>query len=180
MLDRPWLTVSQAAAALGISERTVRRRANKGTLRARLEPTDSGPAWFIEPADVPDAAAKAAARVADTLVSVKAGETEPTAPDAADRLRTPADTRVADLSAALIASKDARIADLQKQLDATHNTLEREQAAHAETRRLLAFNLSSTALPTAQPVAPPQQPQRPPRRRARPLWAVLIGYRAKE
>jgi excisionase family DNA binding protein len=55
-----YLTVSQAAAALGVSERTVRRRCETGKLAARLETTDTGKTWLIEGAAI---AADAAANV---------------------------------------------------------------------------------------------------------------------
>lgn len=196
MTTRPWLTVSQAAAALKLSERTIRRRCSKGTLRGRLDTTESGPAWLIDPAEVPDTAdtlRTPAAIAADTDLSAEAGEAAPTVPDPADRLRSAADrlrpaaaiaadTREADLIAALIAEKDARIRDLQKQLDATNEALEREQIAHGETRRLVAFGLSSPTLPTAgEGQQRPQQPRRPqPQRRPRSLWQILIGYRPKD
>ena len=188
MTTRPWLTVSQAAAALKLSERTIRRRCSKGTLRGRLDTTESGPAWLIDPAEVPDTAdtlRTPAAIAADTDLSAEAGEAAPTVPDPADRLRPAAaiaaDTREADLIAALLSEKDARIRDLQKQLDATNEALEREQIAHGETRRLIAFGLSSPTLPTAgEGQQRPQQPRRPqPQRPPRPLWQILIGYRPK-
>ena len=187
-----WLTVSQAAAALGVSERTIRRRCDKGKLRARLVTTDSGPAWFIDRADVPDVAAAnaadTAAIAADTRANVKAAQDVPTAPDAADAAAIAADTRAADATAALIAEKGARINDLQKQLDAVNAALSREQSAHAETRRALAFAMSTPMLTATPPTAAPDVPAdadakaaRPSRRRPRrPLWAALIGYRPKD
>jgi vacuolar-type H+-ATPase subunit I/STV1 len=43
------LTVSQAAAALGKSERTIRRQCETGKLAATLEPAERGQQWLIEP-----------------------------------------------------------------------------------------------------------------------------------
>ncbi len=44
MNDTParWLTTSQAAAALGVSEKTIRRRIKAGELTARKQPLDGG------------------------------------------------------------------------------------------------------------------------------------------
>jgi excisionase family DNA binding protein len=42
-----WLTVSQAAALLGVSERTVRRRCESGQLSARLMSNGAGKTWLI-------------------------------------------------------------------------------------------------------------------------------------
>jgi excisionase family DNA binding protein len=185
-----WLTVSQAAARLGVSERTVRRRCESGKLPARLESTATGAAWLLDPAAFADlrTPAEAAAIGAATLQGTPTPEASaPTAVGAA-MLRTPAvneaERREADLMAALISEKDGRIADLQKQVDALHGTLEREQKAHAETRRVLAFNLSTPTLapPASNPASVPQAPAdaaRLPRRHPRPLWALLIGYKPK-
>ena len=76
-------------------------------------------------------------------------------PTPADKLATTNDSREADLLAALVAEKSARIMDLQKQLDATNAALEREQGAHAETRRLMAFGLSTPALDRTHQQQPP-------------------------
>ncbi len=62
-----WLTVSQAAARLGVSERTVRRRCESGKLVARLVANEGGTggrAWLIDRAatNEPDAACGHAAR----------------------------------------------------------------------------------------------------------------------
>jgi hypothetical protein len=48
-----FVTVSQAAAALGISERTVQRRCKSGKLKARLVTTESGQVWEVEAATLP-------------------------------------------------------------------------------------------------------------------------------
>jgi excisionase family DNA binding protein len=43
-----WLTVSQAAARLGVSERTIRRRCESGRLVARLVVNEAGKTWLID------------------------------------------------------------------------------------------------------------------------------------
>jgi hypothetical protein len=45
-----WLTVSSAAAALGVSPRSIQRRCVAGTLAARLVATGNGQRWEIDPA----------------------------------------------------------------------------------------------------------------------------------
>jgi len=55
-----WLTVSQAAALLCVSERTVRRRCESGKLAARLDTTATGKAWLIEAAAIGQSAANTA------------------------------------------------------------------------------------------------------------------------
>jgi hypothetical protein len=181
-----WLTVSQAAALLGVSERTVQRRAAAGELLARKATDADGIKWEVclgaaKGADTP-------ANSADTVLSAESAQTPQNGGTVPPSAANGADTREADLMAALLAEKDGRIDDLQKQLDAANGALEREQMAHAETRRVLAFNMATPTLaPTASnptsapmPAAPTRQPQRPQSRRPRPFWAALIGYRPKD
>jgi excisionase family DNA binding protein len=47
MADEQWLTIAEAAAEIGVSVDTVRRRLKKGRLDARQVPTERGPAWRI-------------------------------------------------------------------------------------------------------------------------------------
>ncbi len=88
MTDHPRLTVSQAAAALGISERTVRRRCASGKLAAQMVSTETGATWLIpidalelrsseiqpaEPAAAPPAiAAPDLARLESDVAQIKA------------------------------------------------------------------------------------------------------------
>ncbi len=51
-----YLTVSQAAAALKISERTVQRRCKSGKLGARQVTTETGQAWEVDAATLPTGA----------------------------------------------------------------------------------------------------------------------------
>ncbi len=52
-----WLTVSQAAARLGVSERTVQRRCKSGKLAAKLESGEEGAAWMVDGSKLPTGAA---------------------------------------------------------------------------------------------------------------------------
>lgn len=54
---RDWLTVSQAAAMLGKSERTIQRHCKSGKIMARLVTTDDGTEWQISPDEVTTGAA---------------------------------------------------------------------------------------------------------------------------
>ncbi len=54
---RDWLTVSEVAARLKISERTVQRRCKNGQLAARFETREDGAAWLIDGATLPTGAA---------------------------------------------------------------------------------------------------------------------------
>jgi excisionase family DNA binding protein len=47
------LTVSQAAARLGVSERTIQRRCKSGKLKAELVTDADGEEWRIDPATLP-------------------------------------------------------------------------------------------------------------------------------
>ncbi len=46
-----WLTVAEAAAQIGISERATQRRCKSGKLRARLTATPTGQQWEIDPTE---------------------------------------------------------------------------------------------------------------------------------
>lgn len=188
------LTVAEAAQLLGISPRSVQRRCREGKFSARRVESEFGEQWEIDRAAVEKAAtdratsARQEQRQASDAPTTE-GTTEPrhVAPDAksgnvaSDFARYIAQ-RDDDLSAALLAEKDGRIADLQKQLEAANNALEREQAAHSETRRVLAFNMSTPSLTPPEPQNPPETPAnrpRPPVRKARlrPVWKKLLGIR---
>lgn len=49
--------MAQAAAQMGVSVDTVRRRLKAGTLRGRITPTKHGPTWLVEAPDAPVRAA---------------------------------------------------------------------------------------------------------------------------
>jgi excisionase family DNA binding protein len=100
------LTVSQAAARLGISERTVQRRCKRGTITARLETTPDGTQWLINGATLPtgdgttaDTADKvtthtnAPARSQNECLTADNGATLPTP---RDKVPTGDDTRLLD------------------------------------------------------------------------------------
>lgn len=184
-----WLTVGEVAARLGVSERAIQKRCRAGTIKARRVTTPQGKRWEVDArqlsteqtnrTDEPNERTPAA-----PVSSVKRTDEPNARPEPAEPTNR---TNERELMAALMAEKDARIGDLKEQLRAANNALEREQHAHAETRRLFAFNLS--ALPSPPTVAPDlattsaptnRPPQRPKRRRPRPFWAALIGYRPKD
>jgi hypothetical protein len=50
--DTKWLTVSEAAALLKVSERTVRRRCEAGKLSAQRESNEFGVVWLVEAAAI--------------------------------------------------------------------------------------------------------------------------------
>jgi excisionase family DNA binding protein len=75
MADDTRLTVSQAAAALGVSERTIRRRCTSGKISAKLVSTESGATWLI-PLDA---------------LGIRSSEIEPAEPAAPVAATTPAE-----------------------------------------------------------------------------------------
>lgn len=50
----PELSISQAAARLGISEKTIRRRVEQGVIEGRRETSAGGYRWVITLPDLPD------------------------------------------------------------------------------------------------------------------------------
>jgi hypothetical protein len=165
-LSGDWLTVSQAASALGVSERTVRRRCEAGGLAARLEAGDSGTGgrvWRISP----DAVAarpvgqRAASRTDGQAAKNQKQETtaRPQFDRAASRPEAGGQTDGQSTLSALIAEKDARIDDLRGQLDAATTRenaarlqIEAANRATAEAHSALreALKMSNRALPEAQ------------------------------
>jgi DNA-binding transcriptional MerR regulator len=74
MSSPPRLTVSQAAAALGVSEKTIRRRCVAGTLNCEKIATATGPVWMVSlPAH---AAATVAVASADTMAHLQTLEND--------------------------------------------------------------------------------------------------------
>jgi DNA-binding transcriptional MerR regulator len=70
----PKLTVSQAAAALGVSEKTIRRRCVSGALNCEKISTPTGESWVVSlPAH---AAATVAVASADTIAHLQTLETD--------------------------------------------------------------------------------------------------------
>ncbi len=75
MSDTSRLTASQAAAALGVSERTIRRRCAAGKLAGELVSTESGATWLI-PLDA---------------LEIRSSEIQPAEPTAPGAATTPAE-----------------------------------------------------------------------------------------
>ncbi len=96
------LTVSQAAAALGVSERTVRRRCQSGKIAAELVSTESGATWLI-PIE--------ALGLQPSLLATAEPPAPPAAVSAPDLARIEND--LAQIKAFLAGQMSARIQDLE-------------------------------------------------------------------
>ena len=183
-----WLTTSQAAARLGISERTVRRRCEGGKLAAHQVTTDSGREWRVDPAAVGADSSGQAADTAPAKLRTGADTQEQpadTCGQAADGVRTPAAKQVAapaDSSgqgAAITADAPATAADtsreqeLREEVKFLRGVVEQQQRDAAELRAALreALRMSARALPAGEvdaststasaeaPAAPPGAPR---------------------
>ncbi len=136
-----YLTVSQAAARLGLKERTVQKRCAAGKLTAQLVSTPDGDRWQIDrtnfDANEPPERTRTDANKL-TCPNSKAPE-----PDANEHPN--ANTRE------LLAEKDARIADLRSQIDAWRLQAEAANRTAAETSAALrkALDQMPKALPDA-------------------------------
>jgi len=120
-----WLTTVQAAAALGITARTVRRRCKAGTLTARLITTGKGEEWQIRAdsitasADASDSIGRvrtpSSADGTDTQKSTKKDSADilTDGADASDRVRTGADADASDASEAMTGERLARVEGFQ-------------------------------------------------------------------
>ncbi len=172
-----WLTVAEAAAALRVSERAIQRRAKAGKLRAKLVDIPTGQQWLIAADSLPEAPTPDADSSdngddiggdnGDTLLNLSAIERgeAPTAttmpaekaPTAATIGATAA-TGPDPIVMALLAEKDARIADLRAQVDAQRAAAEDASRNAAELRAALreALKLQTRALPSPDQVTPDQ------------------------
>jgi len=146
-----WLTVSQAAAMLGRSERTTRRMCESGALAATMEANESGGrAWFIEKASVDRADVRpnnAATKGMTARPHSKREKSERTQNDAAivDR----ADSVRPEDAAMLLREKDARIDDLRAQVESQKLQIEaaNRQAAEATAALREYLKMQAKALP---------------------------------
>lgn len=128
------LTLAEAAAACGLDRSTVRRAVKSGRISGTRD--DLG-RWHIEAAELHRVFPPAAR--------------QPMGGDEA----SPRDAAAADaLADALVAELRATLADVRAERDRWREALEREQAAHAATQRLL--------LPTPSPTTPAEAPAAPP------------------
>ncbi len=138
-----WLTVSQAAAALEVSERTVRRRCENGKLAARLATADSGTVWEVSAAAVK--AADTAVIAADTLRPRSESESDEAA-------AIPTDTADSAPQAAAIAADSDFLAHLQSENVFLRAQVEaaNRQAAEATAALREYLKISAKALPSAE------------------------------
>ncbi len=111
MSDKTRLTVSQAAAALGVSERTIRRRCQSGKLQADLVSSESGATWLIpidslglQPSLLPPAEA------AGEAAAIHAATPHPEAQQLARM-----ESEISQIKAYLAGQMSARIADLEEE-----------------------------------------------------------------
>ncbi len=150
-MNQEYLTVSQAAARLGISSRAVQKRCNAGTLAARRVSTPAGDRWEVEAANLPANLDASWTRTdepngrepreqdASTDVGLNSKPCEPTREQGANLDANPrtigreqdANTRE------LLAEKDARINDLRAQVEAWRLQAEAANRTAAETSAAL-------------------------------------------
>lgn len=162
------LTVSQVAAILSVSERTVRRRCESGKLAAQLVTTESGKVWEIEAAAVQSADAADTNVRPTTVTSYEGADTQTitadtqtitaaNAADAADTdVRTGAATPVKnDARDELIAELRENTAYLRSQIEAQRLQIEAANRATNEAHAALreALKMSNRALPASEIVS---------------------------
>jgi excisionase family DNA binding protein len=185
-----WLTVSEVAARLKISERTVQRRCKNGQLAATLETREDGAAWLIDGATLPTGAAIAA----DAAANVPTGADRPFESESAQSVATlPPEVPTLPPGA-----DSGLLAHLQSENAFLRGAIEQHQRSEAELRAALrkaleampkqlsgseysrgsattdgdekaAATKASGGVGNVAPSAP--------RREARPLWKVILGLR---
>ena len=139
------VTVEQAAAILGVSASTIRRRIRAGSLRAEPVRRPQGVVWLVHlPAD-------AAAGTAEPPPAASAVATAPTASDAMIAYTR---TLLEPLIAALDRSQ-GRVAELEREIGSLRAQLAVQNAQNATQ----ASNLAAEAPePTTEPSDPPAEP----------------------
>lgn len=142
-----WVSVSQAAAALGVSERTIQRRASAGQVPARKVSRRDGEAWEVGlgAAIVPTGAANGA----DSVLNLKEARALPTA----DTVPT-VPPRGADSS---------REVELKEEVRFLRGQLEEANRGQAELRAALrkALEAMPRALPSPNAGATPKPAEAP-------------------
>jgi AraC-like DNA-binding protein len=124
-----WLTVSEVAARLKISERTVQRRCKSGKLTARLESGDDGAAWLINGATLPTGDAI----TADTADNVPTGDATPNESESAQSVGsvTP------DVATLPTGADTDFLAHLKAENEFLRGAIEQHQRSEAELRAAL-------------------------------------------
>jgi excisionase family DNA binding protein len=187
-----YLTVSEAAARLKVSERTIRRRCENGKLTALLKPTATGNAWHIEAdscGQSADTAANGAAIAADTVSNENQTQTgADTAAKSSDRFGQAAAIG-ADTDRALGRLEGMALSGLEKSIaQAVENAVALAIAPLADEIRALRLQVEKQGredatgrAETIEPAQParstPNVAQRRPQREMRPLWKVILGIR---
>ena len=208
-----WVSVSQAAERLQLSERTVKRRLASGEWETRFEALKGGGRqrllWFpSQGTQGPNARAKSDSDRDTPEPSARDTRAAPLGFGAgdSDRAKSKSDTRDSDRDtrgpkiAALEAERDAAKAEAARFKSERDREREEVEFLRARVAELNAVVMQTArALPQAQgraaieaaPVAasqmpretawPPERPapQTSPKRAPRPLWALLLGIRAK-
>lgn len=186
-MSTQWLTVSEVAARLKISERTVQRRCKSGRLQAHLETGEDGAAWLIDSATLPTSDAIAADAAANL----------PTGDDTTfEREGAPSVVTGAPGAAIVTTSADnALLAHLQSENVFLRGQIEAHARAEAELRAALRKALD--AMPKAIEAPRDENAQNTPQtaatgkeaagaqntlksgteREIRPLWKVILGIR---
>ncbi len=159
-----WLTVAEASARVGVSERAIQRRAKAGKLRAKLVEISTGHQWLISADSIPETTTlgndspddddnfpQNDAHSGDTSPKPSA-EPLPAGPTAATQATTmaaPGPDSGDAMAAALLAEKDARIDDLRATIEAQRAQIEEANRNAAELRAALreAQRIYAKALP---------------------------------
>ncbi len=177
-----WATVSQAGAALGVSERTVQRRCKSGALAARLETTADGHEWRIDPATLPTGAAIVPTGADSPFKSGTApsvGSVPPSAAIGADSVLLAHLQSENVFLRGLVEQRDRDAAELRAALREALKMSNRAIMPPNDESAVQATQRAPGGVTGNHTKAAPIGSQRPAGREVRPLWARLLGYRPK-
>jgi len=127
--DGETLSISEAAAALGVSERTVRRRCERGEIAAQMETGESGGrVWRVDRAAISERAAKSSDR-ADSVRTDRRADVRPSVRPHSESESGVRPKRAAKSSgrAAKRADSDARVLAAETEARVLREALQRER-----------------------------------------------------
>lgn len=192
-----WLTVTQAAARLGVSVRAVQKRCQSGKLKAQRVETAQGVRWEVdgrelgrertnEPANIGREPTNADAQSGAKLDANPRTIGREPANQSSEPGREQDANRVAELKeevrflraqveahARTAAEATAAVRELTRAL----NQLKALPSPSAETEQIEGHSVTPESHTTKDTTASSSGPQWPAKREMRPLWRVILGLR---
>lgn len=192
-----WLTVTEAAARIGVSEKTLRKRIASGIIDAEKIPLDGGGwKWRVSAnrLEAVGSVTEVSKRAVGSLDKSEAEEENPDVPTASNRVTEVPSVEVPTVPT--VASDARYVAQLETENAFLRSAIEQHQRSEAELRAALRRALDAMPKQLTAEDAPDLAPrsatqtkadsgtpspanasQVPARREPRPFWKVVLGVR---